>query len=99
MTETTNNIEEQIKDVLFKLAETPSESSNYFELGNLYYQQERFIDAKQNFKKAIELNPNVAIYYEKLGLTCEQVNGKTDEVNSNIKESAEAYERAIALES
>src|SRR5665811_1365595 len=66
------------------------DSLNYNELGNLYYKTKKIIDAKEYYLKAIDLNPNVAVYYENLGLINEEL--------LSWQEAADAYEKAVALD-
>lgn len=53
-------------------------------LGNFYYKNGRFNDALKNYGKAIELQPEEAVYYENRGLAFESL-GKMTEAEQSYK--------------
>jgi len=62
----------------------------YSNLGILYYLQGRYVEASENFRKAIELNPNNGLWWGNLGDADRWIPGKESEAR-------DAYQRAIAL--
>ncbi len=71
------------------LALQPSDAG-YSNLAVLYYLQGRYVEASENFRKAIEHNSNNGIYWGNLGDAYRWIPGKESE-------SKDAYQRAIAL--
>src|SRR5262249_27913040 len=64
--------------------------AGYSNLGILYYLQGRYVEASENFLKAIELNSTNGIIWGNLGDAYRWIPGKE-------REAKDAYQRAIAL--
>lgn len=65
----TDRNEEAEHVLLDTIAKYPEEADLYFDLGQYYNRIQKFMDAAVNLKKAIELNPNKAYYYDSLTYT------------------------------
>jgi len=59
------------------------------QLGNAYFKEGKFKEARQCYLNAVELNPNVPVYYENIGLASDEL--------GDWQSSVEAYEKAAAL--
>ena len=65
--------QEEIEKLADAVEAEPADPNNHVELGNYYYGQFRYQEAKGCYQKAIELDPNVSVYYENLGLAHEEL--------------------------
>src|SRR5215831_12317010 len=81
--------QEDIDKLLLTIKNDAGDAVNYNQLGNLYYDDNKIEDAKKCYLQAIDHDPNIAVFYENLALTNDDL--------SNWKEAAEAYEKALAL--
>src|SRR5258706_4614004 len=77
---------EKLKVEAEKSSFDPNAQNN---LGNAYFKEGRFEEARQCYYKAIEINPNISVYYENVGLASDEL--------SEWEVSIDAYEKATAL--
>lgn len=73
---------EALKNIFYR---TPEYA--HLNIGWGYYYKGEYPKALENFKKAVELNPNYEKAYYGMGLTLEKTN--------NLKDAADAYEKAV----
>lgn len=63
-----------------------NEAQDFFDLGQSFYEQEKYQEAIDAFESALNLQPNWALVYSKLGQIYLQV-GKTDQAIQSFQES------------
>lgn len=77
------------------LKERPNDAKAFAEIGNIYFDQHKFIDAIEYYKKAVALDPNDVNSYNDLGLAYHYTN-RSDEglkyIEEGVKKSP-AYQR------
>lgn len=67
------------------LKERPNDAKAFAEVGNIYFDQHKFIDAIEYYKKAVALDPNDVNSYNDLGLAYHYTN-RSDEGLKYIEE-------------
>ena len=69
---------------------SPDRHDTYYNLGNLYYAQDRFEDAIEQYRRSISINPSFALSWLNLGLSARSVD--------KLALSKVALQRAIVLD-
>jgi tetratricopeptide (TPR) repeat protein len=93
------NVGDAIIDLSMYIENMADDDKLYSMRGDLYFEAERFHEATEDYKRAVELNPNQPEYWFNLGLIgietdeLEEALGAFDEVISLEPEMADAYFR------
>lgn len=67
------------------LKEMPNDAKAFAEVGNIYFEQHKFIDAIEYYKKAVALDPNDVNSYNDIGLSYHYTN-RSDEGLKYVEE-------------
>jgi len=72
------------------IKETPRNAEAYYNLGIIYFMQEKHAKARENFAKAVELNPRHAFAHLQLGFLC-LAEGKAEESEKYLEQAHQLF--------